>query len=76
MPRGVANGRVLLLITTLLVTFGTIAVGVGQRGSIDGQRGSAWSIMIHDLVYLGFGYSRSTSRHVYDSIASYAPRPC
>jgi len=26
MPRGVANGRVLLLITTLLVTFGTIAV--------------------------------------------------
>jgi len=32
MPRGVANGRVLLLITTLLVTFGTIAVASASEG--------------------------------------------
>jgi len=55
MPRGVANGRVLLLITTLLVTFGTIAVASASEGQSTANGGSAWSIMIHDLVYLGFG---------------------
>jgi len=55
MPRGVATGRVLLLITTLLVTFGTIAVASASEGQASANGGSAWSIMIHDLVYLGFG---------------------
>jgi cell division protein FtsW len=55
MPRGVANGRILLLITTLLVTFGTIAVASASEGQASANGGSTWSIMIHDLVYLGFG---------------------
>jgi cell division protein FtsW len=55
MPRGVASGRVLLLITTLLVTFGTIAVASASEGQASANGGSTWSIMIHDLVYLGFG---------------------
>ncbi len=54
-PRGVASGRMLLLITTLLVTFGTIAVGSSSEGQASANGGSAWSIMIHELVYLGFG---------------------
>jgi cell division protein FtsW len=55
MPRGGANGRVLLLITTLLVTFGTIAVASASEGQASANGGSTWSIMIHDLVFLGFG---------------------
>jgi cell division protein FtsW len=55
MPRGVASGRMLLLITALLVTFGTIAVASASEGQASANGGSAWSIMIHDLVYLGFG---------------------
>ena len=55
MPRGVASGRVLLLITALLVTFGTIAVASASEGQATANGGTAWSIMIHDLVYLGFG---------------------
>jgi cell division protein FtsW len=54
-PHGVASGRILLLITTLLVTFGTIAVASASEGQASANGGSAWSIMIHDLVYLGFG---------------------
>jgi cell division protein FtsW len=54
-PRGVASGRVLLLITTLLVTFGTIAVASASEGQASANGGTTWSIMIHDLVYLGFG---------------------
>ena len=54
-PRGVASGRVLLLITTLLVTFGTIAVASASEGQASANGGSTWSIMIHDLVFLGFG---------------------
>lgn len=55
MPRGVASGRVLLLVTTLLVTFGTIAVASASEGQASANGGSTWSIVIHDLVYLGFG---------------------
>ena len=55
LPRGVASGRVLLLITALLVTFGTIAVASASEGQASANGGSTWSIMIHDLVYLGFG---------------------
>jgi cell division protein FtsW len=54
-PRGVASGRILLLITSLLVTFGTIAVASASEGQSSANGGSAWSIMIHDLVFLGFG---------------------
>ncbi len=45
----------LLLITTLLVTFGTIAVASASEGQASANGGTTWSIMIHDLVYLGFG---------------------
>ena len=55
LPRGVASGRVLLLITGLLVTFGTIAVASASEGQAAANGGSTWSIMIHDLVFLGFG---------------------
>jgi cell division protein FtsW len=55
MPQGVASGRMLLLITALLVTFGTIAVASASEGQASANGGSTWSIMIHDLVYLGFG---------------------
>ena len=56
MPRGVASGRVLAARSpTLLVTFGTIAVASASEGQASANGGSAWSIMIHDLVYLGFG---------------------
>jgi cell division protein FtsW len=55
MPRGVANGRMLLVITALMVTFGTIAVASASEGQSSANGGSAWSIMIHDLVFLGFG---------------------
>jgi cell division protein FtsW len=55
LPRGGADGRGLLLITTLLVTFGTIAVASASEGQASANGGSTWSIMIHDLVFLGFG---------------------
>ena len=55
MPRGEADGRVLLLITALLVTLGTIAVASASEGQSAANGGSTWSIMVHDLVYLGFG---------------------
>jgi cell division protein FtsW len=55
LPRGGTDGRVLLLITTLLVTFGTIAVASASEGQASANGGSTWSIMIHDLVFLGFG---------------------
>jgi cell division protein FtsW len=75
MPRGVASGRVLLLITTLLVTFGTIAVASASEGQASANGGSTWSIMIHDLVYLGFGIFAlyMTSRVRLDRLVRYAP---
>jgi len=39
----------------VVVTFGTIAVASASEGQSTANGGSAWSIMIHDLVYLGFG---------------------
>ena len=54
-PRGDTNGRVLLFITTLLVTFGTIAVASASEGQAAANGGTSWSIMVHDIVYLGFG---------------------
>ncbi len=55
LPRGVATGRVLLLVTSLLVTFGTIAVASASEGQAAANGGSTWSIMVHDIVYLLFG---------------------
>lgn len=55
LPRGNANGRVLLLITTLLVTFGTIAVASASEGQAAANGGSTYSIMLHDVIFLGFG---------------------
>lgn len=54
-PRGNTNGRVLLFITTLMVTFGTIAVASASEGQASANGGSTWSIIVHDLIYLGFG---------------------
>ncbi len=55
LPRGGANGRVLLLITAMLITLGTVAVASASEGQASANGGSTWSIMIHDLVFLGFG---------------------
>jgi cell division protein FtsW len=54
-PRGNKNGRVLLFITILMVIYGTIAVASASEGQASANGGSTWSIMIHDLVFLGFG---------------------
>ncbi len=55
MPRGSFNARMLLLVTTLLVAFGTIAVASASEGQATANGGSSFSIIIRDLVYLGFG---------------------
>ncbi|MGH9021174.1 MAG: FtsW/RodA/SpoVE family cell cycle protein, partial [Acidimicrobiales bacterium] len=55
LPRGSAAGRSLLAVTGLLVTFGTVAVASASEGQASANGGPAWSITIHDLVYLGFG---------------------
>lgn len=55
LPRGNFNGRVLLVVTTLLITFGTIAVASASEGQSASTGGSPWFIMVHDIVYLGFG---------------------
>ena len=54
-PRGNTNGRVLLFITTLMVIYGTIAVASASEGQASANGGSTWSIVVHDLVFLGFG---------------------
>lgn len=54
-PRGSFNGRVLLAVTAALVAFGTIAVASASEGQASANGGSVWSIMIHDVIYLGFG---------------------
>ena len=54
-PRGNTNGRVLLFITVLMVIYGTIAVASASEGQASANGGSTWSIMVHDLVFLGFG---------------------
>ena len=55
LPRGVASGRVLIVITGLLVTFGTIAVASASEGQAAANGGSTWSIMIRDVIFLGCG---------------------
>ena len=55
LPRGNFNGRLLLVVTTLLVVFGTIAVASASEGQAVANGGSSFSIILRDLVYLGFG---------------------
>jgi cell division protein FtsW len=55
LPRGNLNARALLVVTALMVTFGTIAVASASEGQSAASGGSPWSIMIHDVIYLGFG---------------------
>ena len=55
LPRGNAAGRVLLIITTALVIFGTIFVASASEGQSAANGGSAFSIMVHDIAYLILG---------------------
>jgi cell division protein FtsW len=55
LPRGNINARMLLVVTTLLVAFGTIAVASASEGQAVANGGSSFSIILRDLVYLGFG---------------------
>jgi cell division protein FtsW len=45
----------LLLVTTFLVVFGTIAVATASEGQSAANGGSALSIILRDVIYLGFG---------------------
>lgn len=54
-PRGDTGGKVLLVITAALVTFGTIYVASASEGQSAADGGSAFSIMVHDVAYLCFG---------------------
>ncbi len=45
----------LMLVTALLVTLGTVAVASASEGQATANGGSSVSIIIRDLVYLGFG---------------------
>ncbi|HQT99045.1 MAG TPA: putative peptidoglycan glycosyltransferase FtsW [Acidimicrobiales bacterium] len=54
-PRGNVHGRALLVVTTLLVTLGTIAVASASEGQSAANGASSFSIMVHDLAYLCLG---------------------
>jgi cell division protein FtsW len=54
-PRGNAAGRVLLIVTSALVIFGTIFVASASEGQSAANGGSAFSIMVHDVAYLTLG---------------------
>ncbi|HVB71089.1 MAG TPA: putative peptidoglycan glycosyltransferase FtsW [Acidimicrobiales bacterium] len=54
-PRGDATARTLLIVTALLVTFGTVAVASASEGQSAANGAASWSIAIRDLVYLGLG---------------------
>ena len=54
-PRGSFAGRMLLLVTTLMVTLGAVAVASASEGQAAANGGTTWSIVLHDVVYLGFG---------------------
>jgi len=55
LPRGNFNARMLLAVTSMLVVFGTIAVASASEGQAVANGGSSFSIILRDLVYLGFG---------------------
>ncbi len=54
-PRGNATARSLLVVTMIMVAYGTVAVASASEGQATANGGSSWSIAIHDVVYLGFG---------------------
>ena len=54
-PRGNAAARSLLVVTMIMVAYGTVAVASASEGQATANGGSSWSIAIHDVVYLGFG---------------------
>jgi cell division protein FtsW len=55
LPRGNATGRVLLIVTSALVIFGTIMVASASEGQSAADGGSVFSIMVHDVAYLTLG---------------------
>lgn len=54
-PRGNVQGRALLVVTALLVAFGTVAVASASEGQSAANGASSFSIMVHDLAYLCLG---------------------
>jgi len=54
-PRGNSTGRLLIIITTTLVIFGTIFVASASEGQSGANGGTAFSIMVHDVAYLVIG---------------------
>ena len=54
-PRGNAAGRLLLIVTTALVIFGTIFVASASEGQAAANGGTAFSVMVHDVAYLCLG---------------------
>lgn len=55
LPRGSFNGRMLVLVTALLVTLGTIFVASASEGQSLANGASSFSIILRDVIYLGFG---------------------
>jgi len=54
-PRGNRRGRTLLVVTGLLVAFGTLAVASASEGQSIANGATSFSIMIHDLAFLCLG---------------------
>jgi cell division protein FtsW len=75
LPRGNFNARMLLVVTTLLVSFGTIAVASASEGQAVANGGSSYSIILRDLIYLGFGILAAyvTARLRLDGLVRKAP---
>jgi len=75
LPRGNFNARMLLVVTTLLVSFGTIAVASASEGQAVANGGSSYSIILRDLIYLGFGILAAymTARLRLDGVVRKAP---
>jgi cell division protein FtsW (lipid II flippase) len=55
LPRGDNTARVLILVTTALVIFGTIFVASASEGQSAANGGTAFSIMVHDVAFLILG---------------------
>src|SRR6204780_4428675 len=54
-PRGDNTARVLIVVTSALVIFGTIFVASASEGQSAANGGTAFSIMVHDVAYLVLG---------------------
>ena len=55
LPRGDANGRMVLVVTTLLLTYGTIALASASEGQSSANGASSFALLIRDGAYLVFG---------------------